>query len=143
MIQPIPPFVIDEAKILAAQEQLRPLLDEIDAMKNINFDTSGMLADWVELRMSRYTDRLAEEFKVRKEKDREEIFQMVVGDITSYMDSLLRKDSVNWEDLSMLHAKLYPKGLWGQSQNNQGVAMLVKYPAGEFRKKEEFVKTSG
>ena len=135
-------IVIDEEKILATQAQLQPFLAAVDALKNSEMNAEAELAKWIELRMGRYTNRLADEFKVRKEKDRKEVFDSVIQDIISYSNSLLTKESVTWQDLSVLHTKLYPKGLWGQARNSKWNTMLAKFPTGEFREKEEFVKTS-
>jgi len=85
MIHTIDSLVIDDEKIRATQARLQSLLDQVDAMRDPAQDGPKLLSEWVMLRMKRYANRIAEEFKARKERDRIAVFTTVVADITNYV----------------------------------------------------------
>ena len=141
-ISTIPGLFIHLDRILSAQEHLAPLLDRIDTEKRV-LDPNAqktMLYRYIEDRMYRYAGRLAKEHKIKKEEEIRAMFYRVVDDIFALSSELLQKDGdITPEEISTLHEKLYPKGLWGATIDPKGARTFVLYPAGEYRKQEDYL----
>ena len=114
----------------ALQHKYQNLIDSIEQDRiDHPVDAEAELLRYVRLRMARYRTRIAEEYKVRKEQDIERVFEGVVNDIFEQLRVMLHADGVvSWEDAHILHTKLFPKGLWGQSRNNRGEIFRVSHP---------------
>jgi len=107
---------VDPATVYALQEKLKPILDQIDALRRplTTQDVRAHLYAIVATRMQRYKTRLAERHKIKKRKtaEIEKMFSTVVSDIADFAYTMYLKEKIPLSDFCTLHKKIYPKGLW-------------------------------
>lgn len=140
-INSISSLKIDINKIIQLQDQFWPVLSEIDKSKPdySMSEKANKLYLAIHKRMQKYIPRLADEYKLRKEKDIIKMYNDVMKEISDYANILLGKvEKITQEDINTLHTKLYPKWLWGTTIWPHWERFFKKYPAGEYRKERDF-----
>ena len=139
----IPWIKINEDILSDMLDSLKPVLDRIDLSNKplSEEDKKKILHDWIAKRIYKYVTRLATEFTLTKAEDIKNMFYQVVNDIYINSCELLNKESeITFEELSILHKKLYPKWLWWITVDKKGRTFKKLYPAWTIRTDKEIVR---